>query len=147
MERLVGEFLADLTTPPVLVFPDWDTVADGTRPFHVYLRCLHRRIRSRSRTEADERLYRTHRGDQPSYARLRKALDSFRFGGWQHRPGSQTSPRLPLGHQVPNMLRPQGSGKHKQSGKLQRPSPEMARGPHRIRLHSRIPEGKRKRQR
>ena len=30
------DILAELTTPPVLVFPDWDAVADGTRPFHVY---------------------------------------------------------------------------------------------------------------
>ena len=30
------ETLAELTTPPVPVFPDWDAVADGTRPFHVY---------------------------------------------------------------------------------------------------------------
>ena len=36
MEMLVREILAELTTSPVLVFPDWDAVADGTRPFHVY---------------------------------------------------------------------------------------------------------------
>ena len=24
------------TAPPILVFPDWDAVADGSRPFHVY---------------------------------------------------------------------------------------------------------------
>ena len=36
MEKLVKEILAELTTPPVLVFPDWDAVANGTRPFHVY---------------------------------------------------------------------------------------------------------------
>ena len=28
--------LAELTTPSVLVIPDWDAVADGTRPLHVY---------------------------------------------------------------------------------------------------------------
>ena len=36
MEKLVREILVELTTPPVLVFPDWDAVADGTSPFHVY---------------------------------------------------------------------------------------------------------------
>ena len=36
MEKLVREILAELTTPPVLVFPDWDAVADGSRPFHVF---------------------------------------------------------------------------------------------------------------
>ena len=25
-----------LATPPILVVPVWDTVADGSRPFHVY---------------------------------------------------------------------------------------------------------------
>ena len=36
LETLVREILAELTTPPILDFPDWDAVADGTRPFHVY---------------------------------------------------------------------------------------------------------------
>ena len=36
MEKLVREILAELTIPPVLVFPDWDAVADATRLFHVY---------------------------------------------------------------------------------------------------------------
>ena len=36
MEKLVRDILAELATPPVLVFPDWDAVADGSRPFHVY---------------------------------------------------------------------------------------------------------------
>ena len=26
----------ELTTPSILVFPNWDVVADGSRPFHVY---------------------------------------------------------------------------------------------------------------
>ena len=30
------EILAELATPPILVFPIWDAVADGSRPFHVY---------------------------------------------------------------------------------------------------------------
>ena len=36
MEKLVREILAELATPPVLVFPNWDALADGSRPFHVY---------------------------------------------------------------------------------------------------------------
>ena len=36
MEVVVGEILAELAAPPILVFPDWDAVADGSRPFHVY---------------------------------------------------------------------------------------------------------------
>ena len=36
MEKLVREILAELATPPILVFPNWDAVADGSRPFHVY---------------------------------------------------------------------------------------------------------------
>ena len=30
------ENLAELTIPPILVVPDWDAVADGSLPFHVY---------------------------------------------------------------------------------------------------------------
>ena len=36
MEKSVREILAELATPPVLVFPNWDAVADSSRPFHVY---------------------------------------------------------------------------------------------------------------
>ena len=30
------DMLAELVAPPVLVFPDWDAVEDGSRPFRVY---------------------------------------------------------------------------------------------------------------
>ena len=36
MEVIVRQILAELAAPPVLVFPDWDAVADGSRPSHVY---------------------------------------------------------------------------------------------------------------
>ena len=36
MEVIVRESLAELAAPYILVFPDWDAVADGSRPFHVY---------------------------------------------------------------------------------------------------------------
>ena len=36
MEIIVREILAELAAPPILVFPDWDAVADGSHPFHVY---------------------------------------------------------------------------------------------------------------
>ena len=36
MEKVVREILAELAIPPVLGFFNWDTVADGSRPFHVY---------------------------------------------------------------------------------------------------------------
>ena len=36
MEKLVREILAEVATPPILVFSNWDAVADGSRPFHVY---------------------------------------------------------------------------------------------------------------
>ena len=44
MEVIVRQLLAELATPPILVFPDWDAVADGSRPFHVYCDALHRRL-------------------------------------------------------------------------------------------------------
>ena len=34
-EKLVREVLVELTTPPVLVFPDWDAVDHRSRSFHV----------------------------------------------------------------------------------------------------------------
>ena len=30
------EILAELATPPILVFSNWDGVADGSHPFHEY---------------------------------------------------------------------------------------------------------------
>ena len=42
MEKLVREILAKLTTPQVLVFLDWDAVANGSRPFQLYCdACIH----------------------------------------------------------------------------------------------------------
>ena len=36
MEKLIREILAERATPPILVFPNWDAVADGSRLLHVY---------------------------------------------------------------------------------------------------------------
>ena len=36
MEAIVCQLLRDLATPPFLVFPDWDAVADNSRPFRLY---------------------------------------------------------------------------------------------------------------
>ena len=36
MEIIVRELLAELSAPPVLVYPDWDAVADNSRPFLLY---------------------------------------------------------------------------------------------------------------
>ena len=36
MEVIVRDMLAELAAPPVLVFPDWDAVEDGSRRFRVY---------------------------------------------------------------------------------------------------------------
>lgn len=35
MGSAVRQLLAELATPPVLVYPDWDTVSDGSRPFRL----------------------------------------------------------------------------------------------------------------
>ena len=35
-EVFARNILAEIAAPPILVFPDWDAVADGSRPFHVY---------------------------------------------------------------------------------------------------------------
>ena len=36
MEAVVREILTELAALLILVFPDWNAVADGSRPFHVY---------------------------------------------------------------------------------------------------------------
>ena len=36
MEVIVCEIFAELAAPPIMVFPDRDALADGSRPFHVY---------------------------------------------------------------------------------------------------------------
>ncbi|CAB1107221.1 unnamed protein product [Ectocarpus sp. CCAP 1310/34] len=36
MDQAVRVLLAELANPPVLVYPDWDAVSDGSRPFHLY---------------------------------------------------------------------------------------------------------------
>ena len=40
MEQMVPGILPEPATPPILVFPYWDDVADGSRPFHVYCDAL-----------------------------------------------------------------------------------------------------------
>ena len=36
MEAIVRELLAELSTPPVLVYPNWHGVTDNSRPFLLY---------------------------------------------------------------------------------------------------------------
>ncbi|CAB1107618.1 unnamed protein product [Ectocarpus sp. CCAP 1310/34] len=36
MEQAVCVLLSELANPPVLVYPDWDAVSDGSRPFRLY---------------------------------------------------------------------------------------------------------------
>ena len=36
MEDIVRTLLAELATPPILVFPDWDAVIDTSRPFRLH---------------------------------------------------------------------------------------------------------------
>ena len=36
MVNIVCQIFAELTGPPSLVCSDWDAVADGSRPFHMY---------------------------------------------------------------------------------------------------------------
>ncbi|CAB1119198.1 unnamed protein product [Ectocarpus sp. CCAP 1310/34] len=35
-KQAVRVLVAELANPPVLVYPDWDAVSDGSRPFHLY---------------------------------------------------------------------------------------------------------------
>ena len=147
MEKLVREIFAELAIPPILVFPNWDVVADGSRPFHVYCDdCIAGFGASLDQEQSGG-------STKPIAYITRAALDSERqgtplgFGRRQHRLGSQTRPRLPLGRQIPNILRPKGIGKHRQSEEPQCTSPAVARVLHCVRLHTRVPQRQRERQR
>ena len=35
MEAVVPQILRNLATPPILTLPDWDAVADNSRPFRI----------------------------------------------------------------------------------------------------------------
>ena len=42
MDVIVREILAEIAAPTILVFPDWDAMNDGSRPFHVFCdACIH----------------------------------------------------------------------------------------------------------
>ena len=76
MEKLVREILAELATPPILVFPYWEAVTDGSCPFHVYCDACIDGLGAALEQEQGGRFHQTHGVYQPSYARLGKALDS-----------------------------------------------------------------------
>ena len=116
IEKLVREILVELATPPILVFPNWDAVAAGSRPFHVYCdACIDRFGAAHGQEQEDGSM-------KPIPYISRTTLDSERH--WtridleadKHRLGAQTPPRLPLGNPVPHILRLQGTRKHRQSG-------------------------------
>ena len=104
MGNLMREILAELTIPPALVFPDWNAVADGSRPLHVYCDgCIEGFGAALEQNQTNGSI-------QPIAYISRATLDSERhrtpldFGGWHHRLGCQTPPRIPLGYQVPYSL-------------------------------------------
>ena len=115
-ENLVREILAELVTPPILAFPNRDAVADGLRLFHVYSdACIDGFGAALEQGQSD--------GSMKPIAYISRAtLDSEKywtpldFEAGKHRLGSQTPPRLTSGNHIPNILQPQGIGKHRQSG-------------------------------
>ena len=112
MDKLVREILAKLTTAPVLVFPYWDAVADGTRPFHVYCdACIDGFGAALEQEKTDGSI-------KPIAYINRAALDrERRWTPLDLEAGSIVWALKRLrGYHVPNILKPQGSGKHRQSG-------------------------------
>lgn len=96
IEVIVREIFAELTTPPILVFPDWGAVADGSRPFH-----------SSCDACVDDlvlRLNRNSRSAQGGPSLTSAALasvprDTEPRSIWNPS-GLSTTSRLPLGHEV-----------------------------------------------
>ena len=116
METFVGEILAELATPPILVFPNWDGVADGSRLFHVYYdTCIDGFGAAIEQEQAD--------GSMKRIAYISRAtLDSERH--WTPLDleagsivGFTNASEGTFGDQDPLIVRPQGTGKHRQSGK------------------------------
>ena len=147
MAKLVRDTLAELATPLILFFPNWDDVADGSRPFYVYCDACIDGFRAALEQEQEDVSI------EPIAYISRATLDSERHWTpldleagiivWALK-------RLRgylLGDHVSHIFRPQSSRKNRQSGKPYRPSPEMAQVAHRVRLHTRVPQRKRERQR
>lgn len=86
-EAIVHELLAELSVPPVLVFPYWDAVEHASRPFSGVLQHLGRR----SPTPRANRCLR-----QPRPPRLEETLDSARLQSRQHCMCHQAPSRLPF---------------------------------------------------
>ena len=40
MEAIIRQLLHNLTTPPILVYPDWDAVDNNSRPFRLYCNAI-----------------------------------------------------------------------------------------------------------
>ena len=147
MEKLAREILAELTTPPVLVLPDWDAIADGSRPFHVYCdACIDGFGAALEQEQTD--------GSKKSIAYISRAT----FDSERHR----TPLDLEIDRIVSALKRLRGYiwgtkfrilSDHKALENIGKVGDHnarvqmMARIPHRVRLHPRLPQTKRERQR
>ena len=103
------EILAELKTPPALVFPDSDAVADGSRPFHVYCdACIDGFGAAVEQEQTD--------GSKKTVAYISRAtLDSERRWipldlGTGSIVWAPKRLRGYFGEQIPHILRPQGTG-------------------------------------
>ena len=95
MEIIVREIIAELATPPILIFPNLHAVGDGSRSFHAYCDACIDGFGAALETGAARRLSAAHRLYQPLYPRFRETLDLARLGSWQHCLGHLTPSRIP----------------------------------------------------
>ena len=145
METIVRTLLEELSAPPVLVYPDWDAVADNSRPFLLYCDVS---VDGFGATLKQEQ---KHGSIRPIVFISRATLESDR--PW-------TPLDLGAGSIVESIKRLRGYlwgttfrifSDHKALESLAKvaehnpPSPEMARIPHGISLYSGVPQRQRQR--
>lgn len=114
MKTVERDLLAEIADPPVLAFPDWNDVPDGTRPCLLFCDAC---IDGFGATlELPTRWLCTSVVEyQPRPARLETSLTPAQPCGWQHRLVPQAPSRSFMDKQVTHLVRPRGFGDYQQS--------------------------------
>ena len=139
MEATVRQILHDLATHPVLVSPNWDAVADNSRPFRLYCDASRNGFGATLEQERPD-------GSVRSILFIRHAtLDSERSRTTLDLEAGSIAwaiKRLrgyPLVHQVLHLFGPQGVRQHSQRRRAQRPRSALAGVPFRVHMHVGVP--------
>ena len=133
MEAIVRELLAELSTPPVLVYPNCDGVTDNSRPFLLYCDASVDGFGATLEQEQD-----TPSTPSCSSAALPSSLNvTGPRSTWKRAASSGASSTFEVTCGVPisDFFEPQGARKPRQDCRTQPVSTEVARIPDSIQLH------------